>query len=88
MGLKGLLIYNMTRGGAAHSAGLHATRLGSRGRVILGDLIIGIGDKAVTNQSDYFRILDFHSIGDTVSVQIQREGRRTQVNVTLQDLNQ
>jgi S1-C subfamily serine protease len=31
---------------------------------------------------------DFHNIGDTVELQIQREGRKTQVNVTLQALQQ
>jgi len=88
LGLKGVLFQGMSRGGAAHRAGLRLTGMDSRGRITLGDLITGINDKPVTNLNDLFRILDAHRIGDTVGVQIQREGRELQVDVTLQDLNQ
>jgi S1-C subfamily serine protease len=86
LGAKGVLFHNMERGGAAYQAGLRPTQVNSRGRIVLGDLIVGIDDKIVTNLNDLFRALDSHSIGDTVRVQIQREGRKTQANVTLQAL--
>ncbi len=88
LGLKGVLFYNIRQNSAAHKAGLHPTRMDARGRIALGDLIVGIDDKAVTNLNDLFRILDFHNIGDTVKLQIQRAGRKTQVDVTLQALKQ
>jgi S1-C subfamily serine protease len=84
LGVKGMLIYDMERGGAASRAGLRPTRIDARRRVMLGDIITGIDGKTVANLNDLFRILDFHNIGDTVRVQIQREGRQTQVDVTLQ----
>jgi len=87
-GVIGVVFYDMERGGAAHRAGLRPTRIDTRRRRTLGDIITGIDGKAVANLNDLFRILDSHSIGDTVSVQIQREGRKTQVNVTLQALKQ
>jgi len=88
LGLKGVLFYNIRQNSAAHKAGLRPTRTDTRRRVILGDLIVGIDDKVVANFNDLYRILDFHNIGDTVKLQIQREGRKVQVDVTLQALKQ
>lgn len=88
MRVKGVVFFGMARGGAANRAGLRPTRFDARGRFALGDIITGIDGKAVANLNDLYRALDAHSIGDTVSVQIQRAGRKAQVDVTLQDLNQ
>ena len=43
----------------------------------LGDIIVGINNDKVTNSDDLFRVLDKYQIGDTVQVQIWRDGRRS-----------
>ena len=49
----------------------------------LGDIIVGIDNEKVGNSDDLFRVLDKHQIGDTVQVQIWRDGRKTSVPVRL-----
>jgi serine protease Do len=55
------------------------------GDVELGDIIVGIDNDKVANSDDLFRVLDKHQIGDTVQVQIYRDGRRTSVPVRLME---
>ena len=53
------------------------------GRVILGDIIVGIDGRAVRLQRDLFEALDEKRPGDKVTVEITRDGRRTQLQVML-----
>jgi S1-C subfamily serine protease len=55
------------------------------GDIELGDIIVGIDNDKVGNSDDLFRVLDKHQIGETVQVQIWRDGRRTSVSVRLMD---
>jgi len=49
------------------------------------DIIVGIDNDKVANSDDLFRVLDKHQIGDTVQVQIWRDGRRMSVPVRLME---
>lgn len=51
--------------------------------MILGDIIVGIDGRAVRLQRDLFEALDEKRPGDTVTVEVTRDGRRTQLQVTL-----
>jgi len=51
--------------------------------VELGDIIVGIDGQNVANNDDLYRILEKHQVGDTVQVQILRNGRRASVPVRL-----
>jgi S1-C subfamily serine protease len=55
------------------------------GDVELGDIIVGINNEKVGNSDDLFRVLDKHQIGETVQVQIWRDGKRTSVPVKLME---
>jgi S1-C subfamily serine protease len=55
------------------------------GDVELGDIILGIDGDKVGNSDDLFRVLDKHQIGQTVQVQILRDGKRMSVPVRLMD---
>ena len=81
----GVLIYQVARGGGAAAAGLRGVQQTEMGDVELGDIIVAIDNDKVTNSDDLFRALDKHQIGDTVQVQIWRDGRRTTVPVRLGD---
>ncbi|MBT5926404.1 MAG: PDZ domain-containing protein, partial [Verrucomicrobia bacterium] len=67
----------------AEKAGLKATTQSSSGRILLGDLIKEIDNKKVNDSSDLFRILDAKSVGDKVTVTIEREGKEKKMNVSL-----
>ena len=79
----GVLIYQVARGGGAAMAGLRGVQQTETGDVELGDIIVGIENDKVSNSDDLFRVLDKHQIGETVQVQIWRDGRRMSVPVRL-----
>jgi S1-C subfamily serine protease len=60
-----------------------APRSDEAGRVILGDIIVGIDGRPVRLQRDLFEALDEKRPGDKVTVEVTRDGRRTQLLVTL-----
>jgi S1-C subfamily serine protease len=66
----------VARGGGAAAAGLRGVQQTEMGDVELGDIIVGIDNDKVGNSDDLFRVLDKHQIGDTVQVQIWRDGKR------------
>jgi S1-C subfamily serine protease len=53
--------------------------------VDLGDIIVGIGGEKIDNSDDLYRVLDKHQVGETVSVDIIRNGRRMSVPVRLME---
>ncbi|HEV8431001.1 MAG TPA: trypsin-like peptidase domain-containing protein [Pyrinomonadaceae bacterium] len=81
----GVLIYQVARGGGAAAAGLRGVQQTEMGDVELGDIIVGIDNEKVANSDDLFRVLDKHQVGDTVQVQIWRDGRRMSVPVRLME---
>lgn len=81
----GVLIVNVARGSGAATAGLRGIQQTETGDIELGDIIIGIDNDKVSNSDDLFRVLDKHQIGETVQVQIWRDGRRMSVPVRLME---
>jgi S1-C subfamily serine protease len=81
----GVLIIQVARGSGAANAGLRGMQQTETGDFELGDIIVGIDNEKVGNQDDLFRVLDKHQIGDTVQVQIWRDGRRMSVPVRLME---
>jgi S1-C subfamily serine protease len=65
---------------------LRGTRRDAQGRLILGDIIVGIENDAVQSLDDLMNALDKHQVGDTVSVTIVRNDDRQTLPVTLQAL--
>lgn len=82
----GVLIWQVAPGGGAASAGLHGLQQTEDGDVELGDIIVGIDSEKVANSDDLARLLDKHQVGDTVNVQIVRNGRRMSVPVRLSEM--
>jgi S1-C subfamily serine protease len=80
---EGVLIIQVARGTGAANAGLRGMQQTETGDIELGDIIVGINNDKVTNSDDLFRVLDKHQIGETVQVQIWRDGRRMSVPVRL-----
>ena len=81
----GVLIVQVARGGGAALAGLRGMQQTEMGDIELGDIIVGIDSDKVGNSDDLFRVLERHQIGETVQVQIWRNGRRMSVPVRLME---
>ncbi|MBQ6381869.1 MAG: trypsin-like peptidase domain-containing protein [Clostridia bacterium] len=68
----GVYVYSVNEGSGADKAGLKA-----------GDRIIKIDDKEIDTYATLSKLLDSHSVGDTVSVTISRNGEQKTVDVKL-----
>ena len=81
----GVMIWTVQPGGAAANAGLRGLVQTEDGDVEMGDIIIAMDGEKINNSDDLFRAVDKHQIGDTVNVEIVRNGRRMTVPVRLTD---
>src|ERR1700689_4141510 len=83
----GLLILQVTPGGAADRAGLRAgterAYLGNSPIMLGGDLIVAIDGEKVEDEQDLSQIMNNHRAGDTVKVTIYRNKKKMDVNVPL-----
>ena len=75
----GLLVYSLVPGGAAERAGLKAVTDDGT----LGDIIVSADGLALNDTDDLFRLLDKKQFGDTVQLQVYRDGRTITVPARL-----
>ncbi|QQA44896.1 S1C family serine protease [Pelagovum pacificum] len=79
-GLSGVLVLGAEPGSAAEAAGLQPATLDRQGRIVPGDVLIGIGDSDITSLDDYLVELDRLQVGESVEVRFRRDRReRTEV---------
>src|SRR5204863_6484052 len=75
MGVTGVGIRNVTRGGPADRAGITGLVQGPQG-LELGDVVTKIDGTPVAKTSDLFKVLDRRRIGDVIELEITRSGQR------------
>jgi putative serine protease PepD len=81
---NGLLVRSATPGGAAANAGIRGLMQDrNTGEIEIGDIITAVDGEKVNDTDEVYRILDKKNIGDTVNVEIFRDGRSTTVPVRL-----
>jgi S1-C subfamily serine protease len=80
---EGVMIIQVAQGGAASNAGLRGLSQTVDGDIILGDIITAVNGQRISGSDDLYKALDKYQIGDQVSVEIVRNGRRTTVPVKL-----
>ena len=80
---NGLLLRTIQRNGSADRAGLRGIAQDRNGDIILGDIITSIDGQQMNEQEDVYRYLDKKQIGDTVKVEIFRDGGKLTVPVKL-----
>ncbi|MBK9030402.1 MAG: trypsin-like peptidase domain-containing protein [Myxococcales bacterium] len=83
IGVIGVGIRNVTRGGPADRAGIAGLVQGGQG-LELGDVITKIDGSVVAKTADLFRVLDRRRIGDSVELEVTRGSSRRTVKVTLE----
>ena len=83
----GLLILQVTPGGAADAAGLRGgterAYLGNKLIMLGGDLIVAIDGQKVEDEMDLSQLMNNHRAGDTVKVTIYRDKKKMEVSVSL-----
>lgn len=85
IGIKGVLVMAVRRGGNAEAAGLRGTYR-SGGGIVLGDIIVGVDGNSVSNHDDLRNELDRFKVGDEVTLEIIRDERRVKVAIVLEML--
>jgi S1-C subfamily serine protease len=84
--IQGVAIMRVHESTPAAQAGLRGMTADRYGRSTLGDIIVGIDGKTIVDVEDLYRILDLKNVGDNVTVTVEREGKRMDVALTLQDI--
>jgi S1-C subfamily serine protease len=83
----GLLILQVTPGGAAEAAGLRGgterAYLGNKLIMLGGDLIVAIDGQKVEDEMDLSQMMNNHRAGDTVKITIYRDKKKIDVEVAL-----
>lgn len=80
---SGLVVRNVVQGSSAANAGLKGLTQDPTGSVILGDIIVSIDGEKMDDIDDLYRYLDKKQIGDTVQVQVYRNGTNATIPVRL-----
>jgi S1-C subfamily serine protease len=79
----GVLILRIQPGSGAERAGLRASRRDRSGRVVLGDVVTAVNSTPVGSMEDMILAIERRNPGETVTMEILREGRRQVVDVLL-----
>jgi S1-C subfamily serine protease len=80
--VKGLVIQVVEPGSPAEKAGLRSVT--SIGRRLEADVITAIDSKPIESLADLHGVMHDHKPGDTVDVEVLRDGRKMHVNIKLQ----
>ncbi|MCB0559379.1 MAG: trypsin-like peptidase domain-containing protein [Lewinellaceae bacterium] len=83
LGLEGALVINVSKGGAAERAGIRPTTRDNYGYIKLGDIIVGIGNTTIKNNSDLILALENYEPGDVATVRILRDEEQLEVRLKL-----
>ncbi len=83
LGRRGVLVMRTVPNGPAAQAGLRPTRRDVVGRIRLGDFIVGVNGEAIETRNDFYDRLQQRKVGETLTLTIERDGQRLDVNVTL-----
>lgn len=79
-GIQGVIIRSVNENSPASKAGLVGVSQTFRGTFI-GDIIVGIDDQPIRNYDDLYNALDTHQPGETIQIQIRRDGNLMTVPV-------
>ncbi|MBU0481071.1 MAG: trypsin-like peptidase domain-containing protein [Proteobacteria bacterium] len=85
LGIKGVLIISVSKGGAADRAGLRGTRK-SWGDIILGDIIIAVDTHQVSDYDELRNVLDNYRVGDQITVVVIRDQKKLELQLTLEEV--
>jgi S1-C subfamily serine protease len=82
-GITGAVILQVAQGSRAYELGLRGLYRDNFGRLLIRDVVTGIGATKVSSYDDLFAALDGYKIGDQVSLTVTREGKTRQVQIQL-----
>ncbi len=85
LGYVGLLIMEVAEGSGAQKAGLEHTYRDRNGRIILGDIIVGIDSYKIKSRNDLRSALENYKPGDEVVLKLLRNNKVVETNLVLDE---
>ena len=85
MGIKGVLVMNVNEKSGAEKAGIKPTYRDQFGKIILGDVIIGIDKYPIKSRNDLRLILENYKPSDEVKITVLRENEKVILDLTLDE---
>ena len=83
LGVEGLLVLGVEAGGPAQTAGVLGTRRDETGRLLLGDIIVGVEGEALSDEQDLMAQLEGRNPGDRLELSVLRDERQIVVPIIL-----
>jgi S1-C subfamily serine protease len=84
LGVKGVVVLRVTPGSPAARAGLKGSRVDRDGSLTPGDIITAVQGKPVETIPKLLARLDDFKVGETVTINILRDGKKQQYSIQLQ----
>ena len=84
LGLEGGLIINVIPGSPADKAGIRPTKRNRYGEILLGDIVLSVGEDKIRSNNDLTLALEKYKPGDRVMVRLLRDDETIEVEVRLQ----
>jgi len=81
---EGVFVLRVAPGSAAETAGLRGARMAEDGSFVPGDVIVGVEGRRVAGVGELLGRLDDFKVGETVRLNVLRDGQAIEVAVTLQ----
>ena len=81
--IKGAAVWEVAKGSAAESAGLVGLSRDRYGRLLLGDVLVGLDEAKIDSYDDLYTALETRKIGDVVTLTVDRNGKTRKVRITL-----
>ncbi|MEM1358928.1 MAG: trypsin-like peptidase domain-containing protein [Bacteroidota bacterium] len=78
-----LMFSEVSPNGPAGRAGIRGPRRDARGNLLFGDILVGINGKEVSNNTDYYLIMEQYDPGEYVELDIIRDDQKVSVEVQL-----
>lgn len=82
-GIEGLPILRVFNNSPAQAAGLRGVSRNNFGQLVLGDVVVAINGQLTPTNDAYMSLLENHKPGDTVEVQLVRDGKVLKRSLTL-----
>ncbi len=85
LGIEGALVIDVLEGSAAERAGIKPTYRNRYGEIILGDIIVGIGNDKIKSSSEIPLALEKYQPGETVKIKVLRDSKTEELNLKLDE---
>ncbi len=85
LGIKGVLVMNVNEKSGAEKAGIQPTYRDRFGKIVLGDVIIGIDKNPIKTRNDLRLILENYKPNDEVKITVLRENEKVVLDLVLDE---